>query len=73
MKRPRLIPAALVALTVGGIALGLAGLLKSPTSSTTPTPQADSKARACEILTSEAGWNYRHSQPTHWRRCLLQP
>ena len=20
-----------------------------------------------------AGWHYRHSQPTHWRSCMLQP
>jgi hypothetical protein len=23
-------------------------------------------------LAGRAGWNYRHSQPTHWRSCLLQ-
>jgi hypothetical protein len=31
-----------------------------------------SAAEAGTALDGPAGWHYRHSQPTHWRSCLLQ-
>jgi hypothetical protein len=36
-----------------------------------PSPAA--RADTAAALDGSAGWHYRHSQPTHWRSCMLQP
>jgi hypothetical protein len=73
MKRPCLVVATLVAVLLTAAVLGRSGWLGRRTSSGFPRRlHPDDRARACDLVTSPAGWHYRHSQPTHWRGCLLQ-
>jgi hypothetical protein len=58
-----LLPAVLLARAVRGVTL-VSPVMPSPAAST---------AEPGDLPTGPAGWHYRHSQPTHWRSCLLRP
>jgi hypothetical protein len=63
------------ALTGAVVASLLAGVLLAraawPNDATHPAVLRPA-AKPGDALGGSAGWHYRHSQPTHWRDCLLQ-
>jgi hypothetical protein len=63
MKRPSLILLSVCSVLLTCAALASAGWFRSA-----HVPSS----RATDIYTSPAALRYRHSQPTHWRDCLLQ-
>jgi hypothetical protein len=70
MKRIGLIIATVVTVLLTGVLLGRAAWAGAPAAAS-PKP-ANHVTDAADVLTGPAGWRYRHSQPTHWRSCLLQ-
>jgi hypothetical protein len=71
MKRSGLILATVSALLFTGLVLHRAGWLTSRAAASTPGDGASCHA-AGQLLTSQAGWRYRQSQPRHWRDCMLR-
>jgi hypothetical protein len=65
MKRPTVVGVSVIAFLLTGVLLARAAW---PDGAAPPTPHR----LAGDRLTGSAGWHYRHSQPTHWRSCLLQ-
>jgi len=63
MKRCAIL-AAVVAAVLSGVLLTRAA---RPAAAAAPA-----SPRAAGALTGPTGWHYRHSQPTHWRACLLR-
>ncbi len=70
MKRCALLASVMVAL-LSGVLLARAARTEDRAAppSSPPAVVVDSAA----ALDGSAGWHYRHSQPTHWRSCMLQP
>ena len=71
MKRFTLATAVVLSL-LSGVLLAHAAWTEDRAAPTSPSP-AVSVASPATALDGAAGWHYRHSQPTHWRSCMLQP
>jgi hypothetical protein len=67
MKRFAVVASVITAL-LSGILLARAAWRDDGTPPASPIPTVT----AAGTLDGAAGWHYRHSQPTHWRACLLQ-
>ena len=67
MKRFTLVASVGLAL-LSCVLLARAARTEDGASPVSPPPAAHAGA-----LDGSAGWHYRHSQPTHWRSCMLQP
>jgi hypothetical protein len=70
MKRCGLILTTLCALFLTGLVLHKAGWLSSRAAAATPSDAPG--LHAGQLLTSQAAWRYRQSQPRHWRDCMLR-
>jgi hypothetical protein len=68
MKRFALVTSVVLAL-LSGVILARAARTDDGAAPASPSPAVGSAA----ALDGPAGWHYRHSQPTHWRSCMLQP
>jgi hypothetical protein len=66
MKRLALLTSAVTALLS---AVLLARAARHRDAAVTAGPVTAAQAAALE---GSAGWHYRHSQPTHWRSCMLK-
>jgi hypothetical protein len=64
------ISVAVVTALLSGVLLARAAWPGATVPSTSPSPAGP--LPPADALTGPAGWQYRHSQPTHWRSCLLQ-
>jgi hypothetical protein len=69
MKRLTLVTSAGLALLCC-VLLARAARTEDGAAAASPPPEA--RADAATALDGAAGWHYRHSQPTHWRACMLQ-
>jgi hypothetical protein len=70
MKRFALV-ASVVLTLLCGVLLARAARTGDCAAAVSPSPAA--RSDAAEALDGPAGWHYRHTQPTHWRSCMLQP
>jgi hypothetical protein len=66
MKRLALLTSAVTAL-LSAVLLARAARHGNATVATGPVTAAQAA-----VLDGSAGWHYRHSQPTHWRSCMLK-
>jgi hypothetical protein len=62
MKRFAVV-ASVVLVLLTGVLLARSARTDDRAAPASPSPAA---------LDGSAGWHYRHSQPTHWRSCMLQ-
>ncbi|HKI31378.1 MAG TPA: hypothetical protein VKA46_05895 [Gemmataceae bacterium] len=69
MKRFALVASVVTAL-LSGVLLTRAARRTDAAVLASPSP-AITAAEAAP-LTGPAGWTYRHTQPNHWRACMLQ-
>jgi hypothetical protein len=69
MKRLSVVASVVVALLTC-VLLARAARTDDGAGPSSPSPAVSADAAA---LDGSAGWHYRHSQPTHWRACMLQP
>jgi hypothetical protein len=69
MKRFVLILATAVTVLFTGVVLVGTGWLSRRDAPPRPAVTADETRDA---LNGPASWHFRHSQPTHWRACVLQ-
>jgi len=69
MQRRGLLAVTALTVLLTAVVLARAGWLSRPSAR-----QADAHgtARSRDPWTTEAAWRWRHSQPSHWRACLLQ-
>ena len=70
MKRPAVVVAAVVAVLLAGVLLARAAWSDRSVPSASASPAVT--VPPGNALAGPAGWRYRHSQPTHWRPCLLR-
>ncbi len=70
MKRFALVASVVIAL-LSGVLLARAAWTGDRAAPTWPS-SAVSAADTAAALDGPTGWHYRHSQPTHWRSCMLQ-
>jgi hypothetical protein len=68
MKRIGLIVATVVTVLLPGVLLARAAWADPP-AATSPAPATPATR---DVLVGPTGWHYLHSQPTHWRSCMLQ-
>ena len=70
MKRSPLLALAVLGSLLTAVLLARAAWPGSPVAPAAPRPALS--AEAADPIRGPAGWHYRHTQPTHWRACLLQ-
>jgi hypothetical protein len=69
MKRIGLIVTTVLTFSLTGVLLARAARADHPAA----VPSVSSAVPVTgDVLTGPAGWHYRHSQPAHWRACMLQ-